>query len=342
MKKILIVLILCLAMVIPPTTLADQALLQLRDYFAYVPDDGELHAIATQNENSAYLAQIDALIRNADFHQQDSCLSVNVHQTLAVDHMTALAWQSTNRCDTALYVQCNETDARYNDVEYDLCCGICWQNYVILPGQTLDARFEGVLWESVPARSESARSGTFFLNMRIYALPDSILIDAQSEDFSPEEAGLTLLEKFTLRVPMEMQFSPIRSALPDGLPVEQDFGAYALRITQADMDAIGARFAYERIYATEADARADAPTGDTFWDYRFPASNGAVWIESAYGVIPDDPIELPDGRWAWQRTFRVYFLYAQPETVLMQCLHFDGAQYSPVEGECVLLTFSDK
>lgn len=313
--------------------IAESAPLPIRDYFTYA--DPESDAV-TSSKNDAYLKQIDALVQTSDVCCESASLRVTVDEMLAADDMTALAWQVTNLCEEPLYVQCNELDATFGDVEYDLCGGIDWQNYVIRPGETLSARFEGVLLED-----GEPNSNEFRLNMRLYALPDSMIETASDFAFTPQEAGLSLKEEFTLRVPMEPQATEVRSALPNGEPIERDFGGHSLRVTEASMNATGVRFTYERIYDTEADARADSPTGDQFWDYDFLDSDGAVWISAAYGDIPDDPVPLPDGRWAWQRSERIYYMFAQPDTVLLQARFFNGAEYVPDEDECIPLTFAN-
>ncbi len=333
MKKIIIFL-LALALLCAPaiSALAAEAPLSIRDYFTCASPESEV----TASKNAAYLEQIDALIQISDLRCESASLCVTVGEVLAADDMTALTWQAVNCCDELLYVQSNELDATFGGVEYDLCGGVNWQNFVIQPGETLSARFEGVLLEGgIPDSNE------FRLNMRLYAMPEDRIETASELDFSPQAAGLPLKEEFTLRVPMEPQTTSVRSALPGGEAIERDFGDHALRVTRAEMSATGARFAYERIYATEAAARADSPTGERFWDYELLDSDGACWIQTAFGDIPDDPVQLPDGRWAWQRSERIYYLFTQPDAVLLQARFFDGSGYVPDKEECVSLRFAD-
>lgn len=334
----LFVTLLTFALLCAPATpaLADSAPLSIRDYFTFAEPESEAAATA---KNAAYLERIDALVQSSDVCCESASLRMTVDEVLAADDMTALAWRVVSLCDEPLYVQCNELDATFGGVEYDLCGGVNWQNYVIRPGDALSARFEGVLLEGGDPAPGGANE--FRLAMRLYVLPDDMAESASDWDFSPQAAGLPLKEEFTLRVPMEPRTTEVRSALPDGKPVERDFGDHALRVTRAEMSDTGARFAYERIYATEAAARADSPTGERFWDYALLDSDGVSWIQAAYGDIPDDPVQLPDGRWAWQRSERIYYLFAQPETVLLQARFFDGTAYIPDEEECIPLTFAD-
>ena len=65
--------------------------------------------------------------------------------------------------------------------------------------------------------------------------------------FSPVESGCPLLEETRLAVPMTMTAGNVRSALKDGTPLEWEMDGYTLRVTQAEMSEVGARFALERI-----------------------------------------------------------------------------------------------
>ena len=157
--------------------------------------------------------------------------------------------------------------------------------------------------------------------------------------FSPVESGCPLLEETRLAVPMTMTAGNVRSALKDGTPLEWEMDGYTLRVTQAEMSEVGARFALERIYASRDAALADPPDGETFWDYELLSADGAKWVSTAYGNLPDAPVELEDGRWAWQYSTRVYYMFCQPETVVLRARRFTGNGYDESANVDVELQF---
>ena len=115
---------------------------------------------------------------------------------------------------------------------------------------------------------------------------------------------------------------------------------YTLRVTQAEMSEAGARFALERIYESRDAALADPPDGETFWTYELLSADGAKWVATSFGNLPEAPVELEDGQWAWQYSTRVYYMFCQPETVVLRARRFTDNGYDESANEDVLLTFA--
>lgn len=281
--------------------------------------------------NAKYLDMLNGLIVESDAVCDDDILRMEADKYIATDDCTVLTWQTTNLSDKTLYVQTSEFYAQFEGVDYDLCGGLTWKDYAIRPCETINSRFMGTLWEHV-----QPGKGEFTLAMKVYeidadAIPDDYFTNELSQyadGFYPDEDALTLINDFTLNVPMDMGASEVRSALTDGEPIEVQFDGYALRITKAEMNAISFDVEYERIYDTEEQARTDSPVGASFWEYQFNDAAGAQWIHCAFGSIPDDPVELDDGRWAWQIEKNVYYMYMQPDVIIMHPRHFiDGQGY---------------
>ena len=86
-------------------------------------------------------------------------------------------------------------------------------------------------------------------------------------------------------------------------------------------------------------ALADPPDGETFWDYELLSADGAKWVSTAYGNLPDAPVELEDGRWAWQYSTRVYYMVCQPQTVVLRARRFTGNGYDESANVDVELQF---
>ena len=149
---------------------------------------------------------------------------------------------------------------------------------------------------------------------------------AELGTFSPAESGCPLLEDMRLSVPMTMMAGEVRSALSTGAPLEVAMDGYTLRVTQAEMSEAGARFALERIYEPRRRARRSAGRRNV-WDYELLSADGAKWVATAYGNLPDAPVELEDGRWAWHYSTRVYYMVCQPETVVLRARRFTGNGY---------------
>lgn len=302
----------------------------------------------TLKANDEYRELLRSLAKDSDVVYSGATLKIDICQTLATDDMTALTWQVTNVSDMPLYVQSNEYNVAFSGIDYDLCSGMMWKNYLIRPGETINARFTGVLFEHF-----EPGNGVFTLDMKVYEIaPGGIPEDYYTDEtglyaggeFFPEENMLSLKEDISLSVPMTMGASDVRSALKDGKPIERDFGRYTLRVTQADMTAADAKFTIERIYDTEEEARADQPIGNSFWDYEYVTPDGMNWIRTAYGSIPDDPVELDDGRWAWRITNRVYFMYAQPDVIMLTPRYFEGdnGYLPPLTDEAIELDFNSE
>lgn len=281
--------------------------------------------------NAKYLDMLNGLIVESDAVCDDGILRMEADKYIATDDCTVLTWQTTNLSNKTLYVQTSEFYAQFEGVDYDLCGGLTWKDYAIRPGETVNSRFTGTLWEHV-----QPGKGEFTLDMKVYeidadAIPDDYFTNELSQyadGFYPGDDALTLISDFTLNVPMDMGASEVRSALTDGEPIEVQFDGYALRITKVEMNAISFEVEYERIYETEEQARTDSPVGASFWEYQFNDAAGAQWIHYAFGSIPDDPVELDDGRWAWQIEKKVYYMYMQPDIIIMHPRYFiEGKGY---------------
>ena len=295
---------------------AEDSLPPLSDLFLYEPGEGEENAETTRAANAAYRETIDALAQKTDVVCESGALRFEALQYLAVDDFTLLVWRVTNLTDKTVFLTASEFYAAFSGIEYDVCGGWQWDSLVLAPGASADARFHGTLWSHF-----EPGEGEFTLDMKVYEVSQDAEEAAEMAalgTFSPVESGCPLLEETRLAVPMTMRAGNVRSALKDGAPLEWEMDGYTLRVTQAEMSEVGARFALERIYASRDAALADPPDGDTFWDYELLSADGAKWVSTAYGNLPDAPVELEDGRWAWQYSTRVYYMVCQPETVVLR------------------------
>ena len=339
MMKTLLALILLLA--VAPCALparAEEALPPLSGLFLYAPDAGEENAEASRAANAAYREKIASLAQDSDIVCENETLRVEVGQVLAVDDFTALTWRVTNRTDKAIFISASEFFAAFSGIEYDVCGGWHWDSLVLAPGESANARFHGTLWSHF-----EPGEGEFTLDMKLYDVSQNAQEAAALAElgtFSPVESGCPLLEDMRLSVPMAMRAGEVRSALSNGAPLEVPMDGYTLRVTQAEMSETGARFALERIYESRDAALADPPDGETFWDYELLSADGAKWVATSFGTLPEVPVELEDGRWAWQYSTRVYYMFCQPETVVLRARRFTGNGYDESANEDVLLTFA--
>ena len=318
---------------------AEEALMPLADQFLYEPDEGEENAEVTRAANAAYREKIASLARDSDVVCESETLRFEIGQTLAMDDFTALTWRVTNLTDKTVFIFTSEFFATFSGIEYDVCGGLHWNNLVLAPGASVNARFHGVLWSHF-----EPGQGEFALEMKIYDVSQdaeeiAALVEGGGE-FFPEEGECPLLEEARLAVPVTMEAGEVRSALTDGQPLEWEMDGYVLRVTQADMSDVGAQFALERIYESKDAALADSPLGDSFWSYELLSADGAKWVSTAFGSIPDDPVALEDGRWAWQYSTRVYYMFCQPEAVVLRAKRYEGNGYDESANEDVVLKFA--
>ena len=284
--------------------------------------------------NVRYREKIAALAETIDFTQESETLRFCTKQALAQDDFTALTWQVTNRTDKTLYVSGSEFDADFSGVEYDLCGGLNQFNYVLHPGETLDARFHGWLWEHV-----EPGEGTLQLKLRVYELTGDGLNGAL-DAASIEESGMPLLENVAFRVSMEMKQGAVCSALAEGQPLLRSMNGYTLKVTRADMGTLGMEIALERVYDTKEAAVADPGAGDSYWEYSLPAADGSMWIHVYYGMIPDEPEENADGTWSWHYSGKVYYMFSQPDTIVLRSVRYDTANgYDWANAEDAALSF---
>lgn len=309
--------------------------------------DEETQSPALIAGNEKYLNMLSDLVVESNAVCDDGILHIEADKYIATDDSTIITWQTTNVTDSLLYVQTSEFDAQFAGVEYDLCGGLTWKNYLIRPGETINSRFMGTLCEHV-----QPGDGAFTLDMQIYeidmsAVPTDYFTDdtgAYSGGFYPDESALTLRGSTVLNVPLTMGASDVRSALTAGKPIEKQFNGYVLRINKADMSAMSFEIEYERIYETEQQARGDSPIGASFWEYEFNDLADVYWLQTGYGTIPDDPVQLDDGRWAWQIEYKVYYMFMQPDAIIMHPRQFvDGTGYVEAYGtsEDVTLKLSE-
>ena len=308
---------------------AEETLPPLSDLFLYEPGEGDENAEATRAANAAYRETIDALAQPSDVVCESEALRFEALQYLAVDDFTLLVWRVTNLTDKTVFLTTSEFYAAFSGIEYDVCGGWQWDSLVLAPGASADARFHGTLWSHF-----EPGEGEFTLDTKVYEVSQDAEEAAEMAalgTFSPAESGCPLLEETRLAVPMTMRAGNVRSALKDGAPLEWEMDGYTLRVTQAEMSEVGARFALERIYTSRDAALADPPDGDTFWDYELLSADGAKWVSTAYGNLPDAPVELEDGRWAWRYSTRVYYMVCQPETVVLRARRFTGNGYDASE-----------
>ena len=339
MMKPLLALILLLA--IAPCALparAEEVLPPLSDLFLYEADAGEENAEASRAANAAYREKIASLAQDSDVVCENETLRFEVGQVLAVDDFTALTWRVTNLTDKAIFISTSEFFAAFSGIEYDVCGGAHWDSLVLVPGESASARFHGTLWSHF-----EPGQGEFTLDMKLYDVSQNAQEAAALAElgtFSPAESGCPLLEDMRLSVPMTMRAGEVRSALSNGVPLEVAMDGYTLRVTQAEMSEAGARFALERIYESRDAALADPPDGETFWTYELLSADGAKWVATSFGNLPEAPVELEDGQWAWQYSTRVYYMFCQPETVVLRARRFTGNGYDESANEDVLLTFA--
>ena len=169
-----------------------------------------------------------------------------------------LTWRVTNLTDRTVFLTTSEFYAAFSGIEYDVCGAGSGTASSSPPAQA-------------PTPASTARSGRtlsrargeFTLDVKVYDVSQDAEEAAEMAalgTFSPVESGCPLLEETRLAVPMTMTAGNVRSALKDGTPLEWEMDGYTLRVTQAEMSEVGARFALERIYASR-DARARRPAG---------------------------------------------------------------------------------
>lgn len=343
MKQSLTVLILALMMLpvfaFAETEYDDAAVLSIANLFYYEPGDKEENPVQTRADNEAYRAMISELVQKSDFRFASETLTWNVKETLATDDFTAVTWQMTNTSDKILYIQSNEFLISYNGIAYDVAGGYHWANCAVLPGETLNARLHGVLWEHC-----EPGEGKLEMPVTIYALTSEAYDAAKSsggvDEFYPEETALTYVEDVAVLIPLNMGKSECFSALQNGEPILRQMDGYTLKIAQAEMNAVNAVFSVERIYSTENEALQDPAAGDSFWEYTFPAENGVAWIQTAYGTIPDQPVQLEDGAWAWQYSCKIYYMFSRPEQIIVRSIRYHAETgYNEGEHEDCVITF---
>lgn len=317
----------------------ESAILSIENLFFYDPGENDGNPDQTRKGNETYRLGISELIHESN--QVFSCesLRLDLKEVLATDDFTAATWQVTNTSDKILYIQSNEFQVSYNGIEYDLLGGYHWANYAIKPGDTLDARIHGVLWGHC-----EPGEGHLEIPVKIYELTLDAYEEAMKsgtvDEMYPNEDVLTLVEETVITIPMVMGQSETVSALKNGEPIFQQMDGYMLKITQAKKNAVCAIFALERIYPTENDALADPATGDSFWQYAFPAANGATWIQTSYGTIPDNPVQLEDGTWAWKYFNKVYYMYSSPDEIVVRSQRYSSKTgYDESQNEDFVLSF---
>lgn len=335
--KIMLLMLACLAVILPAAAENTQDILDISHIYLYEqPVEGaDENPQVSLAANARYREKIAALAVPLDYQQESQTLRFCTKQALAQDDFTALTWQVTNLTDKTLYVSGSEFDADFSGIEYDLCGGLNQFNFVLHPGETLDARFHGWLWEHV-----EPGEGTLQLKLRVYELTGDDLNGAL-DAASIEESGMPLLENVAFRVPMTMKQGTVCSALADGQPMVCPMDGYTLRVTRADMGLLGMDIELERIYDTKEAADADPGTGDRYWNYSLPAADGSLWIQAFYGTTPDAPEKNADGTWSWHYSGKVYYMFSQPDAIVLRSVHYDaGKGYDWTNAEDVMLSFA--
>lgn len=302
---ILLLLVVCL--LVPVVTYADDAAWDTRALLAQEDRDGN--------------AALTGLIAPIGTEASGDGLTVTLIDAVYDGFVLTCAFTVTNTGGAPILLL---TDVHFGDAVVGL------QSYpgderVILPGEALPAgicaEVSGVgLWEAgeAPAPLEAIDAT---LHLTGYPLAEGV---AYGENGALEDAdllsrmGMSRVEAIeasglfgqahTLVVPLRVpNRAAIVSLLPDGVPVEQDNGAYTLRIRRADLSPDAVILDIDRVFASSRDVAAFQVTlsDRVRYGYVLRDEDGyGDWFRSAGQSADEGPRENVDGTWVW--SFRLY------------------------------------
>ena len=258
-------------------------------------------------------------------------------QYLAVDDFTLLTWRVTNLTDRTVFLTTSEFYAAFSGIEYDVCGGWQWTASSLPPAQAPTPAFHGTLWSHF-----EPGEGEFTLDVKVYDVSQDAEEAAEMAalgTFSPVESGCPLLEETRLAVPMTMTAGNVRSAPEGRRAAGMGMDGYTLRVTQAEMSEVGARLRWNASTQAATPRSPIRRTARRSGTMNLRSADGAKWVSTAYGNLPDAPVELEDGRWAWQYSTRVYYMFCQPQTVVLRARRFTGNGYDESANADVELQF---
>lgn len=176
----------------------------------------------------------------------------------------------------------------------------------------------------------NAHINTLIAEGKVPIAPDGVIEMGDNAPYAPGMTRAECLEASGLMRKVDTvdaafsiaRNAEVKSALPEGTPVEQDNGGYLLRVTQADLTPNAATFRLERVFADQAavdqfSAYYSEKLGP-YWGFSFLDETGDIWwsSNSGGGSDTDAPEAQADGRcWVWGYTAVMTNLERMPQTI---------------------------
>lgn len=319
-----------------------------------------VHSLLLEGRSPEIVQQLEPLMQPVESGYQGEYVDIQVTEALLTQDSLSLAWTVTNKTDQLLYIGAPTFFALNGGGVSGGGPSVRDFDYYLEPGQQVECqRIRAILsgdpislWESedgVPASEPTPLqdvNNRCEIGLSVYLAPEA-LEDAPQypEDrdvLAPSDAAFgdtypagdgrwALAEAAHVELSLDLESLSALSAPPQSFAC----GSHTLQIDQAQITATGADFAWKVIYDTyaEAMARPDSWELPECWYYDLqPADGGGPWATNGGGDQSPAPVELPDGRWAWETRWHYTDLLRLPRSFTLIPMHCKDFHHTELEG----------
>ena len=315
-----------------------------------------VHSLLLEGRSPEIVQQLEPLMQPVESGYQGEYVDIQVTEALLTQDSLSLAWTVTNKTDQLLYIDypvCFKLNGGYSsgakngswDFEYYLEPGQqvqSQQNTAILPSDPaaiLEYDEDDIPYDP-PLQDVNNRCE---IGLSVYLVPENLedipeypddaCLAPSGTDFGAtypaSEGRWALVEAAHVEFFLDLESLHTLSAPAQSF----DRGSHTLQIDQARVTATGADFSWKIIYDTYEEATA----WPTIRYELEPADGLGEWALQYDGINGSPPVELPDGRWAWEIQRSFTDLVRIPTSFVLVPV-VDGQMLAPEEGVIIELS----
>lgn len=315
-----------------------------------------VHSLLLEGRSPEIVQQLEPLMQPVESGYQGEYVDIQVTEALLTQDSLSLAWTVTNKTDQLLYIDypvCFKLNGGYSSGATN---GSWDFEYYLEPGQQVQSQQNTAILPSDPAAIlEYDEDGSPYdpplqdvnnrceIGLSVYLVPENLedipeypddaCLAPSGTDFGAtypaSEGRWALVEAAYVEFFLDLESLHALSAPAQSF----DRGSHTLQIDQARVTATGADFSWKIIYDTYEEATA----WPTIRYELEPADGLGEWALQYDGINGSPPVELPDGRWAWEIQRSFTDLVRIPTSFVLVPV-VDGQMLAPEEGVIIELS----
>lgn len=314
-----------------------------------------VHSLLLEGRSPEIVQQLEPLMQPVESGYQGEYVDIQVTEALLTQDLLSLAWTVTNKTDQLLYIS-YPTSFRLNEDHPSGGGSGSWDyEYYLEPGQQVQSQQSTAILPSAPTDPQAYRDDIPYdpplqdvnnrceIGLSVYLVPENLedipeypddaYLAPSGTDFGAtypaSEGRWALVEAAYVEFFLDLESLHTLSAPPQSF----DRGSHTLQIDQARVTATGADFSWKIIYDTYEEATA----WPTIRYELEPADGLGEWALQYDGINGSPPVELPDGRWAWEIQRSFTDLVRIPSSFVLVPV-VDGQMLTPEEGVVIELS----